>query len=233
MNIKEFENLINIEISKVIINIINNNIFLNISAKSRSGAEISDFLETKFVNYLSNHQYLLYPEKSPKGATKNPWDARVYFKYKNHLEEIWIDFKAIKIDQLNSNPDIGTPTKIINFINNGGFYLLYIYVFYQETDKGLEFCKVENSYIKSYFLKDVSHTFRRNPKNQLQVCASSNPVYRTREDFIDLLFEKLEESYTRQINIANKALLKLSYNKDKLKELNSIKEKILFNIKID
>ena len=43
--IKDFENLINKEISNIIIEIISNNICLDISAKSRAGAEISEFLE--------------------------------------------------------------------------------------------------------------------------------------------------------------------------------------------
>lgn len=233
MNIKEFEDLINLEISNIIVEIINNNTVLDISAKSRAGAEISEFLETHFVNQISSHQYLLNPMQSPKGATKNPWDAKVDFKYHNHIEEIWIDFKAIKVDQLDSNPDIGTPTKVINFINSGGFYLLYIYVFYQEIDSGLKFCKVNDSYIKSYFLKDVHSSVRRNPKNQLQVGISTTPIYRTREEFIDLLFDKLKESYHRQIKIADKELLILEENKSKLKELNLIRENLLLNIKND
>jgi hypothetical protein len=180
MNIKEYENLINNTISNVVISIIENNQTLNISAKSRAGAEISDFLEEKFVELSKSNKLLVDAEQSPKGATKNPWDAKVYFKYDNHLEEIWIDFKAIKIDQLGSNPDIGTPTKVIKFIQSGGFYLLYVYVFYKETENGLKFCQVDNSFVKSYFLKDVHHAVRRNPKNQLQVCISTEPEYRTR-----------------------------------------------------
>ncbi len=228
---QEFEKLINDTISGIILKIIENNESLNISAKSRAGAEISDFLETEFVKLAPSQKFLLNPEASPKGATKNPWDAKVYFKYENHLEEIWIDFKAIKIDQLGSNPDIGTPTKIIKFIENGSFYLLYIYVFYKETEDGLEFCKVDNSYVKSYFLKDVHTSVRRNPKNQLQVCISTDPVYRTREEFIDLLFEKLKESYLRQVKIAERELLKLEENQMKLKKINLEKEKILNELK--
>ena len=231
MKMQEFEKLINDIISGIILKIIENNKSLNISAKSRAGAEISDFLETEFVKLASFNNFLHNPEASPKGATKNPWDAKVYFKYENHLEAIWIDFKAIKIDQLGSNPDIGTPTKIIKFIQEGGFYLLYIYVFYKETEDGLEFCKVDNSYVKSYFLKDVHTSVRRNPKNQLQVCISTEPKYRTREEFIDLLFEKLKESYLRQIKIAERELLKLEENQMKLKKINLEKEKILSDFK--
>lgn len=231
MNIKEFEDLINKTISSVVASIIDENKILNISAKSRAGAEISDFLESKFVELSKASNCLINAEQSPKGATKNPWDAKVYFKYANHLEEIWIDFKAIKIDQLGSNPDIGTPTKIINFIQNGGFYLLYVYVFYKELEDGLEFCKVNNYFVKSYFLKDVHHSVRRNPKNQLQVCISTEPEYRTREEFIDLLFDKLKESYYRQIKIAEKELLTLEEKQAKIKEFNRQQESLLSNLK--
>jgi hypothetical protein len=231
MDIKEFEDLINKTISSVVVSIIDKNKILNISAKSRAGAEISDFLETQFVILANSNRHLLNAEQSPKGATKNPWDAKVHFKYENHLEEIWIDFKAIKIDQLGSNPDIGTPTKIVNFIQNGGFYLLYIYVFYRETDNGLEFCKVNDSFVKSYFLKDVHCSVRRNPKNQLQVCISTEPEYRTREEFIDLLFSKLKESYYRQIKIGEKELLTLEEKQAKIKEFNRQQETLLLNLR--
>ena len=231
MDIKIFENTIKETISNTIISIIEENQRLNISAKSRAGAEISDFLENKFVELSKLNQDLREAEKSPKGATKNPWDVKVCFKYNNHLEEIWIDFKAIKIVQLGSNPDIGTPNKIFDFIQNGGFYLLYIYVFYKEIDDGLEFCKVKDSFVKSYFLKDIHYSFRRNPKNQLQVCISKEPEYRTREEFIDLLFIKLKESYFRQIKIGEKELLNLNKKQIEMKEFNKQKEKLLSNIK--
>jgi len=54
-------------------------------------------------------------------------------------------------------------------------------------------------------LKDVNHSFRLNPKPQLQVNISAEPEYRTREEFIKLLFQKMQESYTRQeISITKK-----------------------------
>ena len=140
-------------------------------------------------------------------------------------------FKAIKKDQLNSNPDIGTPTKIIKFIQNGGFYLLYIYVFYEEIKNGLKFHKINNSYVKSYFLKDVHKTFRRNPKNQLQVGISTNPEYRSREEFIELLFIRLRESYQRQIKIGEKKLKILDDNEKEIQNINKEQEDILLKIK--
>ncbi|WP_373479153.1 hypothetical protein [Geminocystis sp.] len=115
MEIKELENLIKNEIDKVIIDIIDNNQTLNISAKSRAGAEISDWLEDRFVEYTINHQYLKNSESAPKGNTKNPWDARTFFDFNDLKEEIWIDFKAFKTSGEDSNPDIGTPDKIIKW----------------------------------------------------------------------------------------------------------------------
>ena len=59
MDIKEFEDLINKTISSIIVSIIDENKILNISAKSRAGAEISDFLETQFVILANSNRYLL------------------------------------------------------------------------------------------------------------------------------------------------------------------------------
>ena len=184
MEIEEFEKLICDEINKVVVGIMESNKALNISAKARAGAEISDWIEEKFVEKTQNHPYLKNTESAPKGKTKNPWDARTYFVLNNHTEKIWIDFKALKVSSADSNPDIGTPTKIINLISSGSFYLLYVYIYYQEHENGLEFVKLNNNFTKAYFLKNISHTFRRNPKNQLQVNMSEKPEYRSREDFI-------------------------------------------------
>ncbi|OGF20630.1 hypothetical protein A2Y83_03700 [Candidatus Falkowbacteria bacterium RBG_13_39_14] len=232
MDIKKFENLIVNEMDKVILKIINDFQELNISAKARAGAEISDFLEDKFVKYTKNDKFFTKSEKSPRGATKNPWDAKTVFCLNNFQEIIWIDFKALKTSGKDSNPDIGTPNKIVSFIKEGNFYLLYIYVFYEETKKGLKFVKINGEYTKSYFLKDINHTFRRNPKNQLQVNMSELPKYRSREDFIKLLVNKIRESHERQIKISGKALKNLSQEESILLKKNKESEaKILENLK--
>ena len=147
-------------------------------------------IETKNHTYFNKSQY------SPEGATKNPWDAMTYFCIKGHEELVWIDFKAVKVSSADSNPDIGTPDKIINLINQGYFYLAYIFVYYEETENGLKFVKNEDDeLVKIYFLKDINATFRRNPKNQLQVNISAQPQNRTRAEFINILFDKIVESH--------------------------------------
>lgn len=232
MKIRDYEDLVRKEITNVVANIISKNKTLNISAKSRAGAEISDWLEKAFVTATENHKYLLNAEAAPEGKTKNPWDARCFFYFKNHLEEIWIDFKAFKLSGIDSNPDIGTPNKVIKFIEQGGFYLLYIHVYYEEHENGLRFIESDHKMVKSYFLKDISSTFRRTPTNQLQVNISAIPTYRTRNEFIELLMKKLKEGLERQLE---KARLKLSEIDEKTKVLkiknfnseSSIAEKIL------
>ncbi|MDM8549579.1 hypothetical protein QUF72_05855 [Desulfobacterales bacterium HSG2] len=220
MNIKEFENKIIDELKKIIDEIITHNLELNISAKARAGAEISDWLEKKFVEHTNNHKYFENSEGSPKGKTKNPWDAKTIFKINELREEIWIDFKAFKATSANSNPDIGTPNKIIEFIESGNFYYVFVHVFYQSKDDGLEFVQSNKSYSQLYFLKNISSTFRRNPKNQLQVNISAPPEYRTRGEFIKLLMEKIKESHTRQIEISKRALENVDKNFDKLMKAN-------------
>ena len=227
MEIREYENLILEKLKKVIDSIINDNPELNISVKARAGAEISDWVEEKFVEYTQNHNFFEDSESAPKGSTKNPWDARTFFKLNEIREEVWIDFKAFKITSADSNPDIGTPNKIIKLINDGNFYHAFIYVFYQSKGDGLEFVEHENSFSKLYFLKDISSTFRRNPKNQLQVNISAPPEYRTREQFIKLLIEKIKESHTRQIEISDKALKEIDKVEKQLIESNKKSEEEL------
>lgn len=227
MDIKEFEAIALSELKKVVTGILEKNAQPNISARSRAGAEISALLEEQFVVETANHQYFQKSVGSPSGATKHPWDAMTYFCIKGHEEVIWIDFKAVKVSSADSNPDIGTPDKIIDLIYSGFFYLAYIFVYYEETQAGLKFVKnPDNEYVKIYFLKDISSTFRRNPKNQLQVNISAKPVERTREEFINVLFEKIEESHKRQIEISTKALEQIAkgHTKAKLIEINKLSE---------
>jgi len=220
MNINDFENLILTELKTVTEKILAKNPTPNISAKARAGAEISDLLEKEFVIETQKHKYFKNSQSSPEGATKNPWDAMTYFCINGHEELIWIDFKAVKVSSADSNPDIGTPDKIIDLINQGYFYLAYILVYYEETVNGLKFVNnIDNEHIKLYFLKDISSTFRRNPKNQLQVNISAKPEKRSRAEFINILFDKIMESHKRQIEISKKALKQI--------EENEIKEKLL------
>ena len=207
MEIQEFEKKILNELKSVTEIILKKNPSPTISAKARAGAEISDLLEKQFVIETQNHVYFKKSKFSPEGATKNPWDAMTYFCLNGHEELIWIDFKAVKVSSDDSNPDIGTPDKIFNLINQGAFYLAYIFVYYKESKSGLEFVQnSDNEFVKVYFLKDISSTFRRNPKNQLQVNISAKPEYRSRTEFINLLFDKIIESHKRQIEISIKKL---------------------------
>lgn len=227
MNIEEFEDLILKELKKVIQKILEDNSKPTISAKTRAGAEISNLLEKEFVKKTNNHKYFRNSASSPEGATKNPWDAMTYFCIDKHKELIWIDFKAVKVSNADSNPDIGTPDKVIKFIEKGHFYLVYVFVYYEETKTGLKFVKNKNNeMLKLYFLKDISHSFRRNPKNQLQVNISDPIEKRSREEFINLLFVKIVESHERQIKISKNALEKIESGslKRQLLEINKKQE---------
>ena len=201
MDFKKYETFLCEELTRIVLEIINENKQLEISARARAGAEISDFLEGKFKEKVNDEKvssFIYDAAGSPQGKTKNPWDARCKFNYMNREEEVWIDFKAIKISSVDSNPDIGTPSKIISFIENGNFYLVYIIVYYVGIESGLQFEEYNEKFVKTYLLKDVNHSFRLNPKPQLQVNISAEPEYRTREEFIKLLFQKMQDSYTRQ-----------------------------------
>ena len=106
---------------------------------------------------------------------------------------------------------------------------VYIYVYYESTKNGLKFAKRNNNYSKVYLLKDISSTFRRNPKNQLQVNISQEAEYRSRKEFIELLVNKLQESYHRQIDKAQKELELLETKKQKLIEANHRSEEEMIN----
>jgi len=227
MDIKKFETLILSELKTVVENILTKNPTPNISAKSRAGAEISSLLEEQFVKATVNHKYFIDSESSPSGSTKHPYDAKTYFKFDQHKELIWIDFKAFKTSSKNSNPAVGSTNKIIELIKNGDFYLVYVFVYYNETESGLKFVKnIDNEFVKIYFLKDISSSFRRDPTGQLQVNFRSTPEIRTRQEFINLFLKKIKEGYLRQIEKSKKEMeeLEKGNTKAKLLEINKQSE---------
>jgi len=83
----------------------------------------------------------------------------------------------------------------------------------------------ENKIVKSYFLKDISATFRRTPTNQLQVNILATPNYRTREEFIELLMKKVKEGLERQLEKAKLKLTQIDQTTQSLLLKNSKSEK--------
>lgn len=223
MNFKKYEKNLVDSIEVVIQDIVNNKPKPNIIGRTRVGAEISDYLEDEFVKYISSGKSnsLFDAQGAPKEKTKNPWDARCKFMCMNREEEIWIDFKAFKITNVDSNPDIGTPNKIIKFIKEGNFYLVYVLVYYESKQDGVEFVKYKGDYKKVYLLKDINQTFRINPKPQMQVNIAAEPTYRTREEFINLFVKKWKESYERQMKTLEKKEIMLKDLENELRYANS------------
>ncbi len=68
--IQKFENLILSQLENIITNILQSTTSLPISAKSRAGAEISDWLEKEFVLTTQKHQYFFNSEAAPEGQLK-------------------------------------------------------------------------------------------------------------------------------------------------------------------
>ena len=197
MNVADFENLIITALKTAVQDIIEANPTLPIAVKQgeRQGDAISKFLENAFVEYTQNHPHFKNTQASPTGKTKNPYDVETFFEYNGHRELVWIDFKAVNIANEDSNPDSGTPDKIIKLIESGSFYLAYIFVFYQGSNSELSFVSKDDAFVKAYFLKDISRTVRITPANQLQVNYSQPPQYRTREAFLLFLIEKKKQSF--------------------------------------
>ena len=233
MNIKDFENLMKEDLKYVYNAILKeNNYILPISAKSRSGAEISDYLEDGFVEFLNKNPHpRIYNQKgSPKGSTKNPYDF--CFNYRNadfNFDDlIWGDIKATKKSYADSNPDLGTPTKMIKFMLDGHFYLVFVFVEYDATEDGQTiFLPFENGeYVHVMFLKDISSTVRINPKPQFQVNIHEPEEYRTKEEFIDLFLRKYKESVERimKIQMKKKETLDKTFDEIKKIQLNEKKD---------
>ena len=213
------------DIEDIFTNIItSHNYIFPISAKSRSGAEISDYLEDAFVEYFHNnsHPRIYNPTGSPKGHTKNPYDF--CFNYKTENKEfddlIWGDIKATKFSYNDSNPDLGTPEKVIKFILDGHFYLMFVFLEYESTeDNQTKFRKFDDGkFVHCQFLKDIHHSVRINPKPQFQVNIHEPEEYRTREEFIEMFYQKYNESIDRIIAIQNKKREKIDGRFDKLRK---------------
>lgn len=208
MEIKKYEEDLITELETVVNEIITETPKLDIAVKKgeRVGDAISKFFEDNFVAKTQNHAHFSNSEASPSGKTKNPWDARTDYTIQGFKQDVWIDFKAVNVENEDTNPDSGTPDKIIAHILNDNFYLVFIYVFYQGSGNGLEFVKVDGKYVKPYFLKDISSTFRITPANQMQVNGSAEPEYRTREEFLQLLLTKKVESNERKLKKSTQEL---------------------------
>lgn len=239
MDIKEYEELIIAQLNDIVEKIINSSPKLAIAVKKgeRVGDGISKYLENKFVEFAKEHKYFRDSLASPEGKTKNPFDVQTFFEINNHRELLWIDFKAINVDNDDTNPDSGTPDKVLTLMNSSYFYLVYILVYYKGNDTGLEFVKHDDLIVKSYFLKDVSNTMRITPANQMQVNGFAPPSYRTREDFLEFLLQKKIESNERKLKKASEQLenlrqgnFKTDLSIDKLKELNKMQEDKIKNL---
>lgn len=225
MDEQKFEALMKEDIESVFNSILEeHNYIFPISAKSRSGAEISDYLEDGFVEYLRKnpHENIYNPQGAPKGATKNPFDF--CFNYKNENlgfdDLIWGDIKATKRSYDDSNPDLGTPEKIIKFIMDGHFYLMFVFLEYEATeDNQTKFLPFEDGrYVHCQFLKDIHHSVRINPKPQFQVNIHEPEEYRSRDEFLELFYTKYQESIDRNIAKQNKKKSELDTRFDAMKQ---------------
>ena len=228
MTVREFEEQMKSDLKEIFFNVIKQyNFVLPISAKSRSGAEISDYLEDGFVDYLKKnpHTRIYKPLGSPKGHTKNPYDF--CFNYKSDNDDyifddlIWGDIKASKHSYADSNPDLGTPTKMIKFMRAGHFYLVFVFFEYDETDDGkTKFIQFDDGeFIHVMFLKDISSTVRINPKPQFQCNINAPEEYRTKREFLDLFLKKYKESIERKIKKQMKKKAELDKTFDEIKKI--------------
>lgn len=228
MNIREFEEKMKLDIEKIFEDILSiHNYVLDISSKSRSGAEISDFLEDYFVKYLvdGSHPRIYNSKSSPKGKTKNPYDFCFNYRVKEKDFEfddiVWGDIKAVSGAYNNSNPDLGTPSKVIKFMLDGHFYLMFVLLKYEPTNDGkTKFIPFNNEhFVRVSFLKDVNSSVRINPEPQFQVNIKAEDQYRTKEEFIDMFEEKYIQSLNRVIKKKTEILNRIPITFKKIREI--------------
>ncbi|NEP78295.1 MAG: hypothetical protein F6K39_08915 [Okeania sp. SIO3B3] len=200
MKWQEKEGIILNLIKTIFQQIISENPTLLIRAVSRSGAEISDVLEDKFVEISQQQEKIIEVAGSPKGATKNPYD--IYFIYeftKQEQELIWIDIKATNAAYKNSNPDMGTYKKFLDFFKNGNYFAIYCKFAYIQDENGLRFVETPTGKMVNIFLlKDINSSVRIQQNNQLQVNYAAFPQHRSLTEFLDLLKDKVQASLIRK-----------------------------------
>lgn len=200
----ELETLLKQDVEKIFLSIFKEQQYiLPITAVSRQGEEISKFLEKRFAEYIDRigHERISDAKASPDGSTKSPYDFCFNYEKENFNDLIWGDIKATNIAYKDSNPDLGTPEKIIQFIMDGHFYILYVFIEYKDCNNST--VKIiqnnEGSFVRCQLLKDIHHSVRINPKPQLQVNIHKPEEYRTKLEFVKLLKKKYEESIQRNI----------------------------------
>jgi hypothetical protein len=234
MDAKKMENQMKQDLQDVFTKILDSfHYILDISAKSRSGAEISDYLEDAFVEYFEKHEHerISDAESAPKGQTKNPYDIKFNYTYtdtdtgEEFDDVIWGDIKATKASYDDSNPDLGTPTKMIKFMLDGHFYMVFVFFEYEATDDNkTRFIPYDDgNYARIMFLKDIHHSVRINPKPQFQVNIHTEDEYRTKMEFIDLFEQKYKESIDRIIKKQNKKKDELEALFDKVRKVQKDK----------
>ena len=220
MNIQDYGTFIINQLDNLVGSIITAHPKLKIAVKKgeRVGDGISKFLENKFVEFTKNHLYFKDSLASPEGKTKNPFDVETVFEINGHKELIWIDFKAVNLDNNDSNAESGTFKKVIHLIQNGAFYLTYIYVYYRDSGNNeMEFSSnADGDFVKVYFLKNIGENMHITPNNQMQVNFQEENVNRTREEFINFFIEKVKKSYEYRSVDSNDMLEKLANNEIRL-----------------
>ncbi|MGK7920841.1 MAG: hypothetical protein AB4080_12635 [Trichodesmium sp.] len=220
MKWQEKEEIILNFIKTIFQQIISENPTLPIRAVSRAGAEISDVLEDNFVEIAKKKEKIIEVAGSPKGATKNPYD--IYFIYeftKQEQELIWIDIKATNTAYKNSNPDMGTYKKFIDFFKKGNYFAVYCVLAYVQDKNGLRFVETPTGQMVNIFLlKDINSSVRIQPNNQLQVNYAASPQPRSLTEFLDLLKEKVQASLVRKQQKIEREINNLESEFDNVKQ---------------
>ncbi len=209
------------QVTAIFEQIIQENPTLPIAVSTRGGAEISYELEAMFVKKTSNLAAFKEVKVSPPDNTKNPYDLKFIYEISPLDQElVWIDIKATNLKHNDSNPDMGTYKKFLDFFKEGNYFALYCQIAYRSQGTGMQFVETpQGKMVHVFMLKDIHHSFRIQPNNQLQVNYAVHPEKRSLLEFIDLLQEKLQQSLERKKKKVESDLRNLSNNFDTVKQI--------------
>ncbi|OGC92303.1 MAG: hypothetical protein A2142_05840 [candidate division Zixibacteria bacterium RBG_16_48_11] len=202
------------ELSRVFSDILTGLSFrLPIAAKTRSGAEISDFLEGQFIQHINLGKSTMLSDAVQGQGTKSPFDFKCLAKLGSaNTQLVYCDIKTafIKEEKSNSAPDMGAINKYISFFKDGNTCFIFIFLKYKSVKQGFEVVKFTDDQNPTYFLiyplQYISSSVSLNLKNQIQINFEARPRERTRKEFLELLKNVYVKGYKALLERTKKRL---------------------------
>lgn len=176
------------------------NYVLPIDGQTRSGAEISNYIERKFVKFVNDNKNSILSEAEQGEGTKSPFDFKcaATLSTKN-MQIVYCDIKTafIKEKRSNSAPDMGSIDKFIKFFKAGNTCFIFIFLKYKRVNNGFEIIKES---LRIYPIQYITSSVSVNLKNQLQINFDAGIQKRARKEFLKLLKMVYVKGYQLLLN---------------------------------